>query len=58
MFLALCAKTEKKWGGRGVEGGGGGETASTQQIKKKKTVAKNGGAICTRWQNVNYYIYI
>ena len=61
MFFALCAKMTK------MRGCGGGEgvreafllaPASTSAIKKKKTVRKNGGHVCTDWQNVNYFIYI
>ena len=58
MFLALCAKMTKKRGCERVWEGVGGKNASTLAIKKKKTLAKNGGAVCTHWYDVNNFIYI
>ena len=55
MFFALCAKMTKMrgcGGGEGVREAEGEGTASTSAIKKKKTLRKNGGAVCTDWQNV------
>ena len=61
MFLALCAKMEKKGGKVGGKVGRRrrkAKTASTSAIKKKKTLAKNGGHACKWWYGVNDYIYI
>ena len=61
MFLALCAKMTKKRereGEGGGEGGVGKQTRRNTHNQKKKTLAKNGGRICTKWHNVNDYIYI
>ena len=61
MFLALCAKMEKKGGKVGrrvVKEAGESKHASTRTIKKKKTLAKKWGRVCTARHNVNGYIYI
>ena len=61
MFLALCAKMEKKGGKVGGKVGRRrrkAKTASTFAIKKKKTLAKKWGRVCKWWYGVNDYIYI
>ena len=55
---ALCAKSGKKRGDEGVRGCEEVVGASTLAIKIKKTPAKNRGAVCTDWHNVEYSLYI
>ena len=59
MFLALCAKMEKKRGKGKDRGGEESKPASTFKMKIFKEASKTRGRVCKKKQNVNYlYIYI
>ena len=61
MFLALCAKMEKKGGKVGrrvVKEAGESENRLNTHNQKKQNARKKWGRVCTKWHNVNDYIYI
>ena len=61
MFLALCAKMEKKEGGREgkkVRRRRGKQTRRNTQNQNFQRGPKNRPRFCTKKQNVNYFIYI